>query len=111
LKDFIVKTCYPKSIVLFGSYFRGEDIEGSDIDICLFSNSSKQIDFSEFERILCRKINVLQVKNISDLDLKIQNKIKKWTCFMGGNMNKNSNYFTKNMVKYINKFKFIPKIW
>ncbi len=30
---------------------------------------------------------------------------------MGGNMNKNSNYFTKNMVKYINKFKFIPKIW
>ncbi len=83
LKDFIVKTCYPKSIVLFGSYFRGEDTESSDIDLFLLSNSFKEIDFSEFEEILLRKINVLQSKDISDLDKKIQNKIKNGLVLMG----------------------------
>jgi predicted nucleotidyltransferase len=76
LRDFIIKKCYPKSIVLFGSYFRGEDIESSDIDIFLLSNSPKEINFSEFEKTLSRKINVLWSKNILDLDKKIQTKIK-----------------------------------
>ena len=49
---------YPKSIVLFGSYDKGEDIETSDIDIFL---ESKKTEFSlkKFEEYLKRKIHLI----------------------------------------------------
>jgi|SRR3989344_4384085 len=47
----------PKSIVLFGSYRRGEDIETSDID--LFVECKKQaLDLEKFEKKLSRKVEL-----------------------------------------------------
>jgi predicted nucleotidyltransferase len=76
LKDFIINSCYPKSIVLFGSYLRGDDIESSDIDLFILSNNKRDLDFSNFENVLKRKINVLFSDSLDKLDKKIQNKIK-----------------------------------
>jgi len=76
LKDSIVEFCYPKAIVLFGSYLRGEDIESSDIDLFVLSQNKKDLNLSNFELSLNRKINVLFAKNLSDLDMNIQTKIK-----------------------------------
>jgi predicted nucleotidyltransferase len=53
-----LKEKYPKSIILFGSYNKGEDIESSDIDIFVDLNKFK-FDSSEFERSLKRKIHLI----------------------------------------------------
>ena len=53
-----LKEHYPKSIILFGSYDMGEDIENSDIDI--FVNSKKfKISLDKFEKYLNRNIHIL----------------------------------------------------
>ena len=57
LADFLKEKLMPKSIVLFGSYSKGDDIEDSDIDI--FVECKKEyIDTNKFEKILNRKIEL-----------------------------------------------------
>jgi len=55
--NYIEETLMPKSIVLFGSYRRGEDIETSDIDIFVECNADK-LDLVLFEKKLDRKIQL-----------------------------------------------------
>jgi predicted nucleotidyltransferase len=45
------------TIVLFGSYSRGEDIEKSDIDIAIFEKE-KKLEIELFEKKLNKKINI-----------------------------------------------------
>ncbi len=64
-----LKEHYPKSIILFGSYDKGEDIESSDIDI--FINSKKfPIKLEKYEKYLSRKIHLIfaeeAAKNIKE---------------------------------------------
>jgi predicted nucleotidyltransferase len=53
-----LKEKYPKSIILFGSYDKGEDIESSDIDLFV---DYKKIEFApkHFEECLKRKIHLI----------------------------------------------------
>jgi len=54
----IIKERYPKSIILFGSYEKGEDIETSDID--LFIDSKKfDIETEKLEKSLNRGIHII----------------------------------------------------
>jgi len=53
-----LKEHYPKSIILFGSYDKGEDIESSDIDIFIDSKRFN-ILLKEFEKYICRNIHLL----------------------------------------------------
>ena len=55
--DFIEETVSPKSIVLFGSYSRGEDIENSDIDLFV-ECKNEELDLKSFEKKLGRKIEL-----------------------------------------------------
>jgi|SRR3989344_228027 len=57
LISFLKDQCMPKSIILFGSYFRGEDLEDSDIDIFIESKYEK-LDIAKFEKQLNRKIQL-----------------------------------------------------
>jgi len=54
----ILKENYPKSIILFGSYDKGEDIESSDVDIFVDSKKFK-IDLTKYEKYLNRNIHIL----------------------------------------------------
>ncbi|MFH1682758.1 MAG: nucleotidyltransferase domain-containing protein [Candidatus Woesearchaeota archaeon] len=54
-------------VVVFGSYSKGEDIEESDIDLYLETQSKKKVDLKRFEKILNRKIQVLSHKNIKEI--------------------------------------------
>jgi predicted nucleotidyltransferase len=49
---------YPKSIILFGSYNKGEDIETSDIDIFIDSKKFK-IELEKFNKYLSRNIHLI----------------------------------------------------
>lgn len=53
---------YPtETIVLFGSYSRGEDLSGSDIDIAVFSSEERNISLHAYEDSLKRTINLLAI--------------------------------------------------
>lgn len=75
LKDKISEELHPKTIILFGSYCLGEDVEESDIDILIISKTRREINLNMFEKYLNRKINLLFVDSLLRLDKKIRTKI------------------------------------
>ena len=58
LIDFIWKQLSPEAIVLFGSYWKGESTEQSDIDLFVVSKK-KQIDLSKYQEIFGREIHLM----------------------------------------------------
>ena len=54
------------SIVLFGSFAKGEDTEESDIDLYVETPSKKKIILEKFEKLLKRKIQVFHHKNLKE---------------------------------------------
>lgn len=55
------------TIVLFGSYARGEDVEDSDIDLYVETSAKKEINLKKFERYLNRSIQVFRHKDIREV--------------------------------------------
>ena len=74
LIDFIEEKLMPKSIVLFGSYQRGEDIESSDIDIFVECKKEK-LDIKKFEKKFERKIEFHFRENFTSLPNELKNNI------------------------------------
>jgi len=58
IADFLYDYYNPSSVVLFGSYSRGEDTSESDIDITVITSSKKRPDVGKFEKILSRRIEL-----------------------------------------------------
>ena len=58
LNDFLDKELAGATIILFGSYSRGEDTQKSDIDIAVIGRKEKNIDLEYFDKLLERKINL-----------------------------------------------------
>jgi len=56
LADFIEKEFAGATIILFGSYSRGDDTINSDIDIAIIGRKEKLVNLEKFEKILQRKI-------------------------------------------------------
>ena len=74
LIDYLKDRLTPKSMVLFGSYARGEDIENSDIDIFIESKKTL-LELTYFEKQLKRKIQVHIKEHISECQKEIKNNI------------------------------------
>lgn len=74
LVDFLRDKFMPKTIILFGSYSRGEDIENSDVDI--FVEAKKQdINLQQFENKLKRKIELHFNENFNNYAKELKNNI------------------------------------
>jgi len=71
LKNFLTREIRPKTIIVYGSYSRGEDREDSDLDIFIDTQVKKEIDLKKFEGKLVRKIHLIikEFKKVPD-DLK-----------------------------------------
>jgi len=52
----------PEAIVVFGSYSRGEDISGSDIDIAVVTKKEMDLDLKRFEKYLRRKVSIYEIQ-------------------------------------------------
>ncbi len=76
LADFIEREFAGATIILFGSYSRGEDIINSDIDIAIIGRREKSIGLSQYEKTLERKINI----NFYDSFEKIHKNLKENLC-------------------------------
>lgn len=70
LVDFLIPELSNPTIVLFGSYARGEDVEKSDIDLYIESTKKELPALDKFEKKLQRKIQLFKYKDIS----KVENK-------------------------------------
>lgn len=64
----------PKTIVLFGSYRRGEDVEGSDIDVFV-ECKEETVDLSRFEKKLCRKVELHFNEDFTTYSKELKNNI------------------------------------
>ena len=56
LVNFLEEQFPGTTIILFGSFSRGDDTLSSDIDIAVIEGKEKEIDLEEFEKLLERKI-------------------------------------------------------
>ena len=58
LSAFLEEKFAGATIILFGSYSKGEDTINSDIDLAVIGRKPKQVDLTKFEKLLERKINI-----------------------------------------------------
>jgi predicted nucleotidyltransferase len=84
LRNLIIEVIHPISIILFGSYSRGEDIETSDMDIMVISKAKKELEFPAIEKKLKRKINIMIIEDLKKLDSLIVDKIHNGIVLYGG---------------------------
>ena len=82
ITEFIEEKLAPKSIILFGSYQRGEDIEDSDIDIFVECKKEK-LNLGKFEKKLGRKIELHFKENFSSYPAELKNNIINGTMLSG----------------------------
>ncbi len=72
LNDFLEKEFAGATIILFGSFSRGDDTTDSDIDIAIIGRKEKPVKLKGFEKILERRINI----NFYDSFKKIHKNLK-----------------------------------
>ena len=84
LKDFLFESYYPKSIIVFGSYSIGEDVESSDIDIVLLSKTKKEVSLDKYGKKLKRAIHLFVVKDLKELDKNVRKNIQNGIVLYGG---------------------------
>lgn len=79
---FLKDNLLPKTIVVFGSYARGEDIEESDIDLFLECKKA-EFDTSRFEKQLARKIQLHFKEKFKNYPAELKNNIANGTVLSG----------------------------
>lgn len=72
------------TIILFGSYSRGEDITSSDIDIAIIGSKEKKISLEKFEKIFQRKININFYNSLKEININLRNNILNGIVLAGG---------------------------
>lgn len=70
LIEYLIQEYSNPTIVLFGSYSKGEDIEKSDIDIYIEMLKEEKINLEKFEKRLNKRIQIFLYKNIKDIENK-----------------------------------------
>lgn len=68
LADFLADKFPGSSVILFGSFSRGEDIERSDIDIAVIGSKGKTLDLAEFEAFFEKRINVQFYEDLNKIN-------------------------------------------
>ena len=74
LTDFLWENLHPDAIILYGSYAKGESIEGSDIDIFIVGKE-KNINLDKFEKILGKEIHLIFKENPEKIPNELKNNL------------------------------------
>jgi len=64
----------PEAIVLYGSFAKGESVEGSDIDLFVLGKE-KNIELAEFEKKLNKKIHLLFKNSLKEVSKELKNNL------------------------------------
>ena len=84
LFEFLEKEFAGSTIILFGSYSRGEDIINSDIDIAVIGRKDKQIDLAKYEKALGREININFYQSFKEIHKNLKENIFNGIVLAGG---------------------------
>ncbi len=72
------------SIILFGSYSRGEDMGNSDIDIAIIGRKGKKLGLEKYEKELDREININFYDSWKEIHIHLKNNILNGIFLVGG---------------------------
>lgn len=75
LHNYIKDELAGSTIILFGSYSRGEDSFGSDIDIAVIGRKAKSLPFDKYSKILHRTISTNFYNSWKDIHGNLKNNI------------------------------------
>jgi predicted nucleotidyltransferase len=84
LSDHLEESLAGSTIILFGSYSRGEDTNRSDIDIAVIERKQKDINLGKYEKMLNRKIIINFYDSWKDINKNLKNNILKGIVLHGG---------------------------
>lgn len=84
LVDYLEEKFAGASIILFGSYSRGEDTINSDIDIAIIGRKEKRIDLSMFEKEFERKVNINFYESFSKIHKNLKENLANGILLIGG---------------------------
>ena len=84
LTDYLHNELAGGTIILFGSYSKGEDTTTSDIDIAVIERKNKMLGLEKYEKLLNRKINANFYNSWKDIHKHLKNNILNGIILYGG---------------------------
>ncbi len=84
LADFLEKEFAGGTIILFGSYSRGDDTVNSDIDIAVIGRKDKIINLEQFEKMLEREIRINFYDSFKDIHKNLKENLFNGIVLFGG---------------------------
>jgi len=84
LSDSLEKEFAGATIILFGSYSRGDDLINSDIDIAIIGRKEKNLDLTNFEEYLERKINLNFYESFNEIHKNLKENLANGIILVGG---------------------------
>ncbi|MFT4303460.1 MAG: nucleotidyltransferase domain-containing protein [Candidatus Woesearchaeota archaeon] len=84
LVDFLENEYLGATIILFGSYSRGEDLFNSDIDIAIIGRKEKNINLIVFESKFDRKININYYDSFKNIHKNLKENLANGIILSGG---------------------------
>ena len=84
LSDYLEKELAGATVILFGSYSKGEDTNTSDIDIAVIERKDKMLELEKYEKILNRRININFYDSWKKIDENLKNNILNGIILHGG---------------------------
>ena len=84
LVDFLIEKNPGTTIILFGSFSRGEDIFSSDIDIAIIGSDRKNISLEKYEKILFKKISLQYYNSFNEIHKNIKEGLLNGILLKGG---------------------------
>jgi len=84
LPEFIEESYPGCTIILFGSYARGDDTTRSDIDIAVIGTKEKDIDLSEYEKRLEKPIRINYYENLKRINTHLKSNLCNGIVLAGG---------------------------
>ena len=84
LADFLEKEFAGATIIIFGSYSRGEDTINSDIDIAIIGRREKQVDLTEFNKKLERVVSLNFYSSFKEIHKNLKENIFNGIVLIGG---------------------------
>ena len=84
LSDYLEKELAGSTVILFGSYSKGDDTNTSDIDLAVIERKDKIIKLETYEKILNRKININFYDSWKNIHENLKNNILNGIILHGG---------------------------
>ena len=84
LSDYLEEQFLGSTIILFGSYSKGEDTISSDIDIAIIGRKEKEIKLESFENIFQRKIIINFYPSFKEIHKHLKENILNGIILFGG---------------------------